>query len=195
MKRLPLIPTILVGLAIAAMIGLGVWQLQRREEKEALLAQYRAAASQPEIAWPATPDATLIFRRARGFCLSPVSWRAIAGRSPSGESGWSHIAACRTGGGEGPGMQVDMGWSRSADTPQGWTGGEVGGVIVPDTEHIIRLVAASPAPGLEASTPPTPDVIPNNHLSYAIQWLLFALVAGVIYLLALRRRNANAAEA
>ena len=34
-RKLPLIPTVLVGLAIAVMIGLGIWQLQRREEKEA----------------------------------------------------------------------------------------------------------------------------------------------------------------
>jgi len=30
--------------------------------------------------------------------------------------------------------------------------------------------------------------VPNNHLAYAVQWFLFALVAGVIYVIALRRR-------
>ena len=34
-RKLPLIPTILVALAVAAMIGLGIWQLERRKEKEA----------------------------------------------------------------------------------------------------------------------------------------------------------------
>ena len=53
----------------------------------------------------------------------------------------------------------------------------------------MRLVAASPGPGLEASAPPSPDTIPNNHLSYAIQWFLFALIAVVIYALALRWRG------
>ncbi|HXG80661.1 MAG TPA: SURF1 family cytochrome oxidase biogenesis protein, partial [Sphingomicrobium sp.] len=36
-RRLPLVPTILVGFAIAVMIGLGIWQLDRREQKQALL--------------------------------------------------------------------------------------------------------------------------------------------------------------
>jgi len=35
-RKLPLIPTILVALAVAAMVGLGFWQLERRTEKEAL---------------------------------------------------------------------------------------------------------------------------------------------------------------
>jgi surfeit locus 1 family protein len=53
----------------------------------------------------------------------------------------------------------------------------------------MRLVAAEPGPGLAASAPPSPDSIPNNHLSYAIQWFLFAGIAGVIYILALRKRE------
>ncbi|HNJ47416.1 MAG TPA: SURF1 family protein, partial [Novosphingobium sp.] len=32
--------------------------------------------------------------------------------------------------------------------------------------------------------------IPNNHLSYAVQWFLFAATALVIYGLALRKRLA-----
>ncbi|MBC7987818.1 MAG: SURF1 family protein, partial [Sphingomonadaceae bacterium] len=95
MKRLPLIPTLLVAAAMGVMIWLGIWQLQRLGEKQALLANYRAAESLPETAWPATPDRALIFRRARGFCLAPVSWRAKSGRNRAGGSGWSHIAACR----------------------------------------------------------------------------------------------------
>ena len=52
-RKLPLLPTIIVMLAIATMIGLGIWQLQRRNEKEALLATYRAAEGKPPIGWPA----------------------------------------------------------------------------------------------------------------------------------------------
>ncbi|MFN3452098.1 MAG: SURF1 family cytochrome oxidase biogenesis protein, partial [Sphingorhabdus sp.] len=40
MNRLPIIPTILVTLAVATMIGLGVWQLQRKAQKDALLSRY-----------------------------------------------------------------------------------------------------------------------------------------------------------
>jgi surfeit locus 1 family protein len=43
MKRWPIIPTIIVIIAVGIMIGLGVWQLQRKAEKEAMLARYNAA--------------------------------------------------------------------------------------------------------------------------------------------------------
>ena len=42
-RRLPIFPTIVVAAAVAIMIGLGMWQLQRAEWKEALLARYAAA--------------------------------------------------------------------------------------------------------------------------------------------------------
>ncbi|MCJ8159050.1 SURF1 family protein [Sphingomonas sp. LaA6.9] len=190
MKRWPLIPTIFVAGAMLVMIGLGIWQLRRMDEKNALLAEYAAAATKPPIAWPAVPvkhDAPL-FRRATGFCTEVTGWSASAGRNAKGEAGWAHIAACRTGGAEGPGMQVDMGWSRDAANPA-WTGGEVTGIVAPDTRHIIRLISQTPAPGLEPSQPPAMDDIPNNHLAYAVQWFFFAAVAGVIYALALRRRK------
>ena len=56
------------------------------------------------------------------------------------------------------------------------------------TPYQRRLVAATPGPGLMASAPPSPDTIPNNHFSYAIQWFLFAGIASLIYGLALRQR-------
>lgn len=189
MRSLPLIPTIFVGLAIAAMIGLGVWQLQRKGEKEALLARYETAAELPAVAFPEPPDTELLYRRATGFCLEPLSWRAIAGHNRTGETGWQHIAACRTGGGEGPGMQVVMGWSHSIEAPQGWRGGEVTGIIALDPEYRLRLVSDAAAPGLEPVARPSPADIPNNHLLYAIQWFFFAAAAGVIYWLALRRQR------
>jgi surfeit locus 1 family protein len=186
--RLPIISTIFVAAAIAFMIGLGVWQLQRKAEKEALLDRYEEASTLPPVAWPETPDMDLLFRRATGFCLEVVSWRAIAGQNRSGEVGWRHIAACRTGGGEGPGMQAVMGWSRSPNSPEGWGGGEVTGVITLDPEYGLRLISENPSPRLQAVARPSPEDIPNNHLLYAIQWFFFAAAAGVIYVLALRRK-------
>lgn len=194
--RLPFWPTLIVGAAVAVMIGLGIWQLGRADEKRDLVARYRAAAGQPPVAWPSVPPAgdALLFRRATGFCVTVTGWRAVAGRNRAGESGWSHIAACSTGGMEGPGMQADMGWSQESAAPR-WRGGEVSGIIAPDREYRIRLIAGRPAPGLQPSAPPTPESIPNNHLLYAAQWFLFALAAGVIYLLALRRRRNGAQSA
>ncbi|WP_332810935.1 SURF1 family cytochrome oxidase biogenesis protein [Sphingomonas sp.] len=187
--KIPVLPTAIVAAAVAVMIGLGVWQLQRAEWKEGLLVRYGQAAGLPPVAWPNVPpkDDPPYYRRATGFCLEVVSWRAVAGRNLNDQPGWSHIAACRTGA-EGPGMQVDVGWSRSSDPPQ-WRGGALDGVIAPDSKYGMRLIAATPAPGLVASAPPSPESVPNNHLAYAIQWFIFAAIAAIIYGLALRWRH------
>jgi cytochrome oxidase assembly protein ShyY1 len=176
------------------MTGLGVWQLQRMGEKEALIARYRQASSLPPVAWPRVPpaDDSLLYRKAQGFCTEVVGWRAKAGRNVAGDTGWSHIASCRTGGMEGPGMQVDMGWSKSSAAPAGWRGGEVSGVIAPDREFEIRLISTRAGPGLQPSAPPSPELTPNNHLYYALQWFFFALAAALIYRLALRKRQRKA---
>jgi cytochrome oxidase assembly protein ShyY1 len=189
--RLPFWPTLIVAAAVAVMVGLGIWQLGRADEKKALVQRFEAAAKLPPTGWPSVPSAddSLLYRRADGFCLEVAGWRTIAGRNRADEPGWSHIASCRTGGLEGPGMRVDMGWSKSPKQPSGWKGGQVSGVIVPDRENRIRLVSANAAPGLQPSAPPSPATIPNSHLLYAVQWFFFAAAAAIIYLLALRSRR------
>ena len=188
-RQLPLIPTVLVALAIAAMVGLGIWQLERRKEKEALLASYAAAANLPPIGWPSVPpkEPLPLFRSATGNCLQVVGFRTAAGQNRQGDPGFLVIADCRTGA-EGPGLSVELGWSKDPHAGRSFQGGLVSGVIAPDKLSRMRLVAAAPGPGLTASAPPSPATIPNNHLSYAIQWFLFAAIAGLIYYLALRQR-------
>lgn len=189
-RRIPFWPTLLVGLAVALMLGLGVWQIRRAHWKEALLAQYAAAEGRPPIGFPLVPptDGSLLFRRASANCLEPTAWSARAGSNRSGEPGWRHLALCRRGA-EGPGMLVDLGWSRDYTAPVGYRGGRVSGVIDSDRDHILLLVADTPAPGLQPSALPSPENIPNNHRAYAVQWFLFAAVALGIYLIALRRRD------
>jgi surfeit locus 1 family protein len=188
-RKLPLVPTILVGLAVAVMIGLGFWQLERREQKLALLESYRAAAGLPPIGWPSLPPKEPLpwFRSATGNCLEVIGFRTAAGQNLNGEPGYLVIADCRTGV-EGPGMAVELGWTKNPNAGKSWRGGLVSGTIAPDSRSLMRLVAASPGPGLLASAPPSPGTIPNNHLSYAVQWFLFAGIAALIYVLALRQR-------
>ncbi|HET9354397.1 MAG TPA: SURF1 family protein [Sphingomicrobium sp.] len=188
-RKPPLIPTILVGLAVAVMIGLGIWQLDRRAEKDALLATYRGAEGKPPMSWPVLPpkEPLPLFRHATGNCLQVTGFRTAAGQNRQGEPGYLIIADCRTGA-EGPGMAVELGWSKNPNAGRDYRGGLVSGVIAPDRISRMRLVAAGPGPGLMASASPSPDIIPNNHFSYAVQWFLFALIAVVIYLLALRQR-------
>ena len=194
-RKLPLIPTMLVLVAVAVMIGLGVWQLQRARWKEALIARYAAAENMQPIAWPNGPlrDADLpLYRHATANCLRVVARRAVVGHNGSGEPGYAHIADCATGA-EGPGMSVVIGWSKNPNAKSDWKGGLVSGIIAPDSRSRMRLVAATPAPGLQANAPPSLNAIPNNHRSYALQWFAFALIALVIYGLALRQRLAAAA--
>jgi len=188
-RRLPIIPTLIVAAAVLTMIGLGIWQLQRADEKEALLARYEAAQGLPPIAFPMIPtgEDLPLFRQAEGHCLRVISRRTGAGENSNGETGFTHIADCGSGA-EGPGMAVETGWSKDPNAGAGWTGGVVRGVIAPDKHARMRLVSSTGLGGLEASKPPSPDSIPNNHISYAIQWFLFAFIAALIYALALRNR-------
>ncbi|MBA2466489.1 MAG: SURF1 family protein [Sphingomonas sp.] len=192
LRKLPLIPTLIVGAAVAVMIALGFWQLRRGQEKDALLERYRAAQNLPPVSFPTSPihESQLpLFRHSTGMCVRPVAKRSTAGRNRSGEPGYSVIVDCSTGA-EGPGMSVEIGWSKNPNVAVDWRGGLVSGIIAPDSRTRMRLVAASSPPGLEPAAPPSIEQIPNNHRSYAIQWFLFALIALVIYLLALRGKLA-----
>jgi cytochrome oxidase assembly protein ShyY1 len=192
-RRLPVVPTIIVAAAVALMIGLGFWQIGRAHENEQLLAQYKAAANLPPIAFPTAPlkGPLPLFRYATGFCQRIVGHRAAEGRNRSGDVGWAQIVDCATGV-EGPGMSVEIGWSRDPNAKVNWNGGLVSGVIVRDRLHRIRLVAAGAPPGLEPPGLPSIEtavlVTPGRNRFYALQWFSFAAIALVIYALAVRKR-------
>lgn len=203
---MPLIPTILVGLAIAAMIALGMWQLQRRAEKNAALQLYAANMAKPAMAFPrlAVGDQYL-FRHATAFCLEVIGWQKQGGRAANGATGWRQVAQCRTGA-EGPVLLVDMGVSTGPKFAPVWKGGPVKGSITHAPDHRpllaglfdstpkhLMLISESAAPGLQPTSRPELSSVPNNHLAYAVQWFLFAIVAAVIYVLALKWRQKSKA--
>lgn len=187
-RKLPLLSTLIVAAAVATMIALGVWQLQRKHWKESLLARYQTAeAMSSDVLWPRSPAEIerALYRHARLSCDRVSGISAVAGSSAQGQSGWAHVATCQLdGGGE---AVVALGWSREpADVA--WGGGEVSGFVAPAAKGAARLIASPPQAGLAQLAAPDPLDIPNNHLSYAVQWFLFAATAGVIYVLALRKR-------
>jgi surfeit locus 1 family protein len=209
MKRLPVIPTLLVAVAVAAMIGLGVWQLRRAEWKQRLVSELAAARDLPALnldpmatTWsPGQSRATnppIAFRRAGITCYAPSTGQPApavrAGRNRRGETGYSYLLPCfwddqyhwtdR--------LRINVGWSdnprlKLLTRPIQFRVEGVVGAVEPGEE--IVLVAERSLPPLEPSAPPRVENIPNNHLSYALQWFFFAGAAAVIYLLALRRRS------
>ena len=204
MKRhIPIVPTLIVAAAVLLMVRLGFWQLDRRHEKAVLLARYAANVASPPLPlvalWP-VKDADL-FRRASADCLEVVGWKAEAGRNRAGDTGWRHIASCRTGA-EGPGLTVDMGISQTSAAPA-WKGGMVRGRLIwaPTGQPVVArlfgstvppepmIVSEIAAPGLQPTADPDPSGIPNNHFSYAVQWFLFAAIAVLIYGIALWQRS------
>lgn len=189
-RRIPVVATAIVLAAVATMIALGVWQLQRKQWKEAQIARYEAArAMNSDVPWPKTPaeyDAAL-YRHSRVDCVEVTGTSAQAGRSADGRPGWAHIAHCNLPGGGR--ADIALGWSDNPGPPQ-WTGGAVGGVVA-GSDKAVRLIASPPQAGLAQLAAPDPDAVsttPMGHLSYAIQWFAFATIALVIYALALRKK-------
>ena len=191
-RRLPIMSTLVVFVAVAAIAWLGFWNLDRAKLHQAQLESYQSAAHLPPISFPVAPapNARLpVYRYATGNCLRVVSWRTSVGENRNEEPGFVVIADCATGV-EGPGMSVELGWSKNPNAKPSWTGGLVSGVIVPDRVSGMRLVASNPASGLEAAAPPvaTVAVTPGRNRGYAATWFGLAVAALVIYGFALRKR-------
>lgn len=202
MQRLPIVATLVVLLAVITMIALGIWQLQRRDGKEALLASFARNADLPVIAFPDPPvGERYLFRRASADCASAAAITRAAGRSADGVSGYRYLADCTLP--SGTPFQVEMGVAADPKFMPIWRGGAVTGQITyaPNSAPLLQrwfggaapdrlmLVATNPpVPGLLPSRAPDPSGVPNNHLAYAVQWFAFAGIALVIYGLAVRRR-------
>ncbi|MGC4251942.1 MAG: SURF1 family protein [Sphingobium sp.] len=208
-RSVPLIPTIIVILAVLVMIALGMWQLQRRHEKEAMLTLAAANPARSAVAFPALPPVPpeILFRPSSVHCLRVAGWQTEAGRAADGSMGYRHIAQCATGA-EGPGVLVALGVGQRPDERPQWNGGQIAGWISEEPDHrsllsrlgghalpLRPMLIAREAPaGLKPLAPPSVQDVPNNHLAYAVQWFFFAAVAVAIYLLALRRRNKPSAD-
>ena len=196
MTRLPVLPTLVVAVAVAAMIGLGIWQLQRADWKEHMIARLEAARTLRPIELGDGAMSGLEFRRAIARCaLVGARPEARGGKSRDGRPGFVQLVPCR--GSDGTLVAtLDAGWAAHRAAPVridatgpfsgmlrkagGWEGIDV-------TRYV--LVLDRPLAGLEPSAQPSVNAIPNNHRLYAAQWFFFAGAAMIIYVLALRRRR------
>jgi len=178
-------PTVLTLVALAILVGLGAWQLQRRAWKRTMLAELAAAAHQPEIAFAGGDEPGLAFRRARVACtVRDAVPEQGAGTSLAGHAGFSHRVRCRQN------VLVDLGWSPRLSPATALTFDRTfHGVLVDRSTPTRRaspryvLIATDPVSPLAPSAPPTAASIPDNHLAYAVQWFAFAGVLLAIYAL------------
>lgn len=183
-RRLPIVPTIIVIAAAAIMVALGFWQLGRHMEKVELKVRYLTTVQDGSIS-PLTSDNvdddSLWYRSVSLDCAEVTGVRTIAGTNAVGAKGWSHIVECSIIGAAQ--VEVAIGWSRDPSQID-WSGGAVTGTMDPRG----KVVASPPLAGLRPLALPDPSDLPNNHLAYAGQWFFFALSALVIYGFAVRSR-------
>lgn len=202
MKRLPLFPTLLTFVMLTVLISLGIWQLERRTWKHELIRQLAVAQSLPPLE-PAdflaamTGPTSVQYRRAELPC-SPgtvLPYDLKGGSSAGGESGYLLLVSCRPNN-RPPDIVAVAGWTKRPDAartpiavdtvfkgliierPYGDAPGRPQFMLIPDTA----------VPPLKPSRMPTPQDLPDNHLSYAGQWFGLAVVLATIYGLWLRRR-------
>ncbi len=187
MRRVPIVPTVIVAVAVAIMIGLGFWQIARLHAKEAMLARYTAAqgsSAQTPFPFGAAETENALYHRSTLDCVSASDPTSRSGRNAKGDAGIAQFVTCHLVDGKTAELVLGV-----AQTPAlvAWNGGKVTGWIASGP----RLVADPPQARLAANARPDPNDIANNHLAYAVQWFFFAIVAVVIYVLALRKRDAG----
>lgn len=208
-KRFPVLATTIVAFAVATMIGLGVWQLQRMHHHEELLSKLSTNSAKPPISFPELGPVRVgaLHRKSSLTCLRVVKWREDSGKDGAQKAGTRYLAECATGV-EGPGVLIAVGVSDRPNLKIDWNGGAVSGIITeePDRQSMIAklfgpkvilrpmLVSNDGLGGLRAPAPPSLDRIRNRISSnglYAIQWFFFAFVAALMFVLALRKRLAG----
>ncbi len=183
-RKVPLIPTLVVLVAVAIMIRLGFWQLGRLHEKQTMLAQFAVAESDRTVR-PLGKGVPRAYSLVRADCIKVINVAAQSGQNAQRQAGWAQVADCELAGGRR--AQAVLGWS-AAPAAVNWAGGTVTGTWLARGKDGSAIVADPPLAGLQPNAKPNPSTIPNNHLAYAVQWFAFAGVALVIYALALRKR-------
>lgn len=191
MRRLPLVPTLIVLLAVPTMIALGFWQLSRAEWKEALLARLDANAGAPTIDAPAALSVRkdeLSFRRVRAVCTDVVDLDPTAARSVAGVTGYRQLIRCERAQGEPLLVSLGVATDPTASVRVAPGTSFVGRLVPRGSAPVFLLISDTPVGALAAEAPPGPETISNSHRGYAVQWFLFALVLTVIYGVYVRRR-------
>jgi surfeit locus 1 family protein len=189
------IPWLMFVLMEITLISLGMWQLERKEWKEALIAQIARNAEQPAFAFASadqvTPD--MEYRRVNFVC----AYKLADEYSVDGFDAAKRMAKRRYVKCSAPAhIVVDLGWHANASDVDAATGviavaGRIrlwpeqsraqalGNIKLVGPQNFTAPVASFYVQTGDALPPPPP----NNHFAYAVQWFIFAGVLGVIFAL------------
>lgn len=202
------VPVIFTLCAAAFLVFLGVWQMQRLEWKEGLLARADAAAHEPVLGTlPSDPAAiaALEYRRAAvtGRLIGDKKLRFIGQKS----NGYVWIAPLKLEDSDVV-IAVKLGWLPSGEEPNIAPGVQtVQGMLQPPREKRLFSPANDPAKNLWftqdlaemrratglALAPlildDTRHAARNDHLGYAITWFILAGIAVVMCLVYHRKPN------
>jgi len=204
-RGLPLGATLMTLIMVPVLIALGVWQLDRRAWKAHLNTELHLAPTKPILDAAALNAArnskdSFLYRRARVDCapgkVAPYDIRG--GDSADGDSGYLLLVNCKPADAN-PALVVVAGWSQRPDAAALLDVDVLFEGLVIDHAYgkdssrpRFMLIPRQAVPPLKLSRLPTPGDLPDNHLSYAIQWFSFAaILLGIfaIYTRHWRRRD------
>lgn len=215
--RKPTVLTVVLGiLCLAILLSLGVWQLERRDWKQGLLATIDQRLATDAEPLPASLDADWTYRRVSvDGAVVPDSWFRFPGHSKDGKVGDMLMLLIREDSGRlvlvenafvGFGeplpelptavakegilrLPAEPGWFTPANDPAGnqW--------YTPDPAAMARAVSAGQGPVLPfyVVDKDWQPQLPDNHLQYALTWFSFAFIFIVIFILFHRKRPKKAA--
>ncbi len=219
MRRM-ILPLLFGLIGAAVLVSLGFWQLRRLDWKEAVLADIALRMQSAPVAVPATPDpardrflpvtATGDFTgQALDVLVSRVGigagYRVIAvfqtgGRKILVDRGFVPEAARGAGHAAATGVTVtgNLHWPDELDYFTPAPDAKTGIRFARDVPAMAAALGADPVlvvarsdTGAGVEPMPVDGAAPNNHLSYAIQWFLLAVVwlgMTALYLSRIRRK-------
>ncbi len=235
--------TLLVLAAMGVMVRLGVWQLDRLEQRRAANAALLASLQSQVIAvdgsdLPGSPEELANRRAVVSGEFDYEHQVLIKNQFHQGQPGYWVVTPLRIQGSERA-ILVNRGWiplemadparwaefeegpggtlegylqpgqrppaGAQAETPEGWQREwfrldiqAIQGQMPYELLPVVFQAAAEPGRSYQALPvrlpPPDLELSEGNHLSYAIQWFAFALIAAIVYVAIVRQQETKRAE-
>jgi len=192
MRRLPILSTLLVLAAVGVMIALGLWQLDRKAQKEAMLARYAVAQTlSAEVPWPSNPaeQELALFRRTTLDCRVAGKDAPLAGYDRRGTVGWAHTVTCELP--NGARAETAGTWPRVTAYPRMAELAQALSVDSRRLESRVLLLDEQAAAGFQRGWKPFVKG-PEQNWSYAIQWWSFAILLLVLYVVMNLKKRSDA---